>query len=128
MKVGPGPGQYLVRMDGSRRLSLRNRKFLRAFKGVADVMAEADHIIDHNRDQEMEQEARSDVGDGGQIRNDYQQADTFPREETGEGRLVQPPQQVIASSPTPAEGDRRYPRRERRRPEKLKDFEVDLTG
>ena len=34
----PGPRQYAVRMDGSRNVTLRNRKFLRTFNGVADMM------------------------------------------------------------------------------------------
>ena len=29
-----------IRMEGSRNVSIRNRKFLRTFKGVADMMAE----------------------------------------------------------------------------------------
>ena len=40
VEVGPGPRQYAVRMDGSRNVSLRNRKFLRTFNGVADMMAD----------------------------------------------------------------------------------------
>ena len=31
---------YAVRMDGSRNITLRNRKFLRTFYGVADMMAD----------------------------------------------------------------------------------------
>ena len=41
VEIGPGPTQYAVRMDGSRNVSIRNRKFLRTFNGVADMMAEA---------------------------------------------------------------------------------------
>ena len=41
VEVGPGPRQYAVRMDGSRNVTLRNRKFLRTFNGVADMMADA---------------------------------------------------------------------------------------
>ena len=40
VEVGPGPRQYAVRMDGSRNVTLRNRKFLRTFNGVADMMAD----------------------------------------------------------------------------------------
>ena len=36
VEVGPGLRQYAVRMDGSRNVTLRNRKFLRTFNGVAD--------------------------------------------------------------------------------------------
>ena len=128
MEVGPGPGQYLVKMDGSRRLSLRNRKFLRTFKGVADVMAEADRKIDQNRDPVIEQVVQGDAAEGVQVQEDHQQAAALPPEETGEAGPVQPSQQV--NSPSRAEtGDgRKYPRRERRRPDKLKDFEIEITG
>ena len=34
--TGPGPRQYLVRTDGSVRVTLRNRKFLRTCKTVAE--------------------------------------------------------------------------------------------
>ena len=40
VEVGPGPRQYAVRMDGSRKVTLRNRKFLRTFNGVADIIAD----------------------------------------------------------------------------------------
>ena len=33
VETGPGPRQYTVRMDGSRNVSIRNRKFLRPFPG-----------------------------------------------------------------------------------------------
>ena len=31
VEIGPGPRQYTVRMDRSRNVSIRNRKFLRTF-------------------------------------------------------------------------------------------------
>ena len=34
IETGPGSRQYAVRMDGSRNVSIRNRKFLRTFTGV----------------------------------------------------------------------------------------------
>ena len=40
VEVGPGPRQYAVRMDGSKNVTLRNRKFLRTFNGVADMTAD----------------------------------------------------------------------------------------
>ena len=40
VETGPGPRQYDVRMDGSRNVSIRNKKFLRSFTEVADMMAE----------------------------------------------------------------------------------------
>ena len=115
-------------MDGSRRLSLRNRKFLRTFKGVADVVAEADRNTDHNRGPEVGQGVQSDAAEGGQVQEDHQQAAALPPEETGEVGPVQPSQQVNAPSRTETGDGRKYPRRERRRPNKLKDFEVEITG
>ena len=38
---GGSTSWYAVRMDGSRNVTLRNRKFLRTFNGVADMMAVA---------------------------------------------------------------------------------------
>ena len=40
VEVVPGPRQYAVRMDGSRNVTLRNRKFVRTFNGVADMVAD----------------------------------------------------------------------------------------
>ena len=40
VEVGPGPRQYAMKMDSSRNVSLRNRKFLRTSNGVADMMAD----------------------------------------------------------------------------------------
>ena len=40
VETGPGPRKYAVSMDGSRNVSIRNRKFLRTFTGVANMMAE----------------------------------------------------------------------------------------
>ena len=39
VKTGPGTRQYHVRMDGSRNVSVRNKQFLRKFKGVSDFLA-----------------------------------------------------------------------------------------
>ena len=41
VEIRPGPRQYAVRMDRSRNVSIRNRKFLRTFNGVADMMVDA---------------------------------------------------------------------------------------
>ena len=46
VETGPGPRQYAVRMDGSRNVSLRNRKYLRSFTGVSDIMA--DDVVHSN--------------------------------------------------------------------------------
>ena len=129
VEVGPGPGQYLVKMDGSRRLSLRNRKFLRTFKGVADVVAESDHLIDPQRGQAVGQDdlqMQGDVGETVQPQADHQQV--LPPGDTEEVGPGHQPQQIDTPGPAETGGDKRYPRRERRRPAKLKDFEVDITG
>jgi len=58
VETGPGPRQYAVRMDGSRNVSIRNRKFLRPFTGVADMTADRDLTSDSIPQQ------RSDERDG----------------------------------------------------------------
>ena len=40
--TGPGLRQYPERMDGSRNVNIRNRKFLRTFTEVEDMMADDD--------------------------------------------------------------------------------------
>ena len=46
IEKGQGPRQYLVRMDGSRRICLINRKFLRKMTAVADIPDPSPHIPD----------------------------------------------------------------------------------
>ena len=49
VETEPGPRKYAVRMDGSRNVSIKNRKILRTFTGVADMMAEdipQQHMVD----------------------------------------------------------------------------------
>ena len=58
VETGPGPRQYAVRMDGSRNVSIGNRKFLRTFTMVADMMAED---VDQTR---RSQSATVDQGGG----------------------------------------------------------------
>ena len=91
-------------------------------------MAEADRNIEHNRGPVEGQDVQGDAGAGAQVQEDHQQAEAFPPEETGEVGPVQPSQLVNAPSRTEAGEGRKYPRRERRRPDKLKDFEVEITG
>ena len=67
-EIGPGLRQYAVRMDGSRNVSIRNRKFLRTFNGVADMMADA--IVPQQQpgdgDGPVYQPVRQEEVDGGQ--------------------------------------------------------------
>ena len=46
IEKGQGPRQYLVRMDGSRRICLINRKFLRKMTAVADIPDPSPNIPD----------------------------------------------------------------------------------
>ena len=46
IEKGAGPRQYLVRMDGSRRISLINRKFLRKMTAVADIPDPIHELVD----------------------------------------------------------------------------------
>ena len=68
VEVGPGHRHYAVRMDGSRNVSLRNRKFLRTFNGVSDMMA--DEIVPRQQlgegDGPVRQPVRQEGADGGQ--------------------------------------------------------------
>ena len=68
VEIGPGPRQYAVRMDRSRNVSIRNRKFLRTFNGVADMMADA--IVPQQQpgdgDGPVYQPVRQEEVDGGQ--------------------------------------------------------------
>ena len=128
VEVGPGPGQYLVKMDGSRKLTLRNRKFLRTFKGVADVVAESDHLIDPQKEQVVGQDdqVQGEVRETVQPQADHQQV--LPPGDTEEVGPGHQPQQVDTPGLVETGGEKKYPRRERRRPAKLRDFEVDITG
>ena len=40
VEIGLGPRKYALRMDGSRNMGIRNRRFLGLFNLVADIMAE----------------------------------------------------------------------------------------
>ena len=145
VEVGPGPRQYMVRMDGSRNVSLRNRKFLRPFVGVSDVMAgghDLPAVKEHGghggKDSAVQIAARPSHAIGPQV-DEVKYVPTLVPED----RNIQPssqepvpapvqtpahtPAQSPASSPASVDGPR-YPRRERRLPAKLKDFEVEVSG
>ena len=133
---GPGPRQYYIRMDGSRRVSLRNRKFLRKSTAVADLVNQTPESED---DQAVRQGARmldrEDIGDrpardnltypqGVDLPRDFGESESSP----GPGNIAQECIRGETSvGQTPGGEDlvgKRYPTRERKMNVKLKDFEV----
>ena len=134
VETGPGPRQYAVRMDGSRNVSIRNRKFLRPYTGVADVLAEevvhsspvAQQYQDSGDDRANqtvrqeeevgEQPQAVDIGGGDNGMNITVQQESLP--------VIQRSQNA---SGTAGEGPR-YPPRVRRKPLRFKDFEMDESG
>ena len=125
--LGPGPRQYYIRMDGSRRVSLRNRKFLRKNKAVADLLnqipATGDNITTESED--IGDTPANDTSESqqgiGQFDESLQQESpqTQLTRETGDEQS-QESQSQEESSPV----GRRYPVRERRINTKLMDYEV----
>ena len=133
---GPGPRQYYVRMDGSRRVSLRNRKFLRKSTAVADlvnqtpVLENDDAVWQGTRVPDME-----DIGDrsardnltyqhGADVPGDIGVSESLP----GPENVAQEYNRVETSGGQTPDGEevvrKRYPARERKMNVKLKDFEV----
>ena len=113
IEVGPGPRQYAMRMDGSRNVTLRNRKFLRTFNGVTDLMA--DDNIPQQQPGEGEVQVRQPVNQAG--------ADVGRVQVVRDVTMLA---QAVDGAMT--EGQTRYPRRERRIPAKYKDFEMGEGG
>ena len=141
VEVGPGPRQYAVRMDGSRNVTLRNRKFLRTFNGVADMMADDTpkpmawednecHSTSKNLPGPGERVRQKGVDDGrdqavqgGAAREVTQQAQEADGAVVGED--VREVTQQAQEADGAVVGERtRYPRRERRVPVRYKDFET----
>ena len=144
VEMGPGPRQYYVRMDGSRRVSLRNRKYLRKSTAVADVLNQ-DMVEDKSQQPEHSTAAapRSpSIPQQSLSSNLYDHDQTAGRvlpqpndDQTSTNQLLEIPlPEVTAPVPAPApqsldrgaggEGERRYPVRERKQNVKLRDFEV----
>ena len=134
VETGPGPRQYAVRMDGSRNVSIRNRKFLRPFTGVADMMADNDALDDtvpqqHSDDRDDRAEAslivRQEASGGAQ-------SDTVdivaPDDVTAEEIPLTPSSQVQDAGRTDIGVSHRYPGRFRRKPARFKDYEMDDSG
>ena len=126
VETGPGPRQYAVRMDGSRNVSLRNRKYLRSFTGVSDVMA--DDVVHSNT---IPQQHPSEV-DGQVVSQEGavgEESQAVDHEESTAEQVTLPtvPQDQDASGAAAGEGHR-YPRRVRRKPSRFKDFEMDDSG
>ena len=126
--LGPGPRQYYIRMDGSRRVSLRNRRFLRKNKAVADLLnqipATGDNITTESEDigdtpANYTSESQQGIG---QFNESLQRESpqTQLTMETGDEQSQEEGQSQEGSSPV----GRRYPVRERRMNTKLMDYEV----
>ena len=132
VETGPGPRQYAVRMDGSRNVSIRNRKFLRPFSGVADMMAED---VAHNSpvsqqhpgdgDVQVHQTVRQEEAGGGQSQAVGVGGDDSGMDNTAD-QVTSPAQPRSQDMDGADAGESpRYPRRERRKPIRFKDFEMD---
>ena len=123
VEIGPGQRQYAVRMDGSRNVSIRNRKFLRTYIGVADLMSddvpqqhpheESGPAAQMIRQEEVsvDQPQAVDLG-GGDNRGD-KTAEQQPLS-------TMPAGQDTGGAETGA--SRRYPGRERKKPSRFKDL------
>ena len=126
--LGPGPRQYYIRMDGSRRVSLRNRRFLRKNKAVADLLNQIPATVDNSiteseniGDTQANDTSESQQGIG-QFNESLQRESpqTQLTMETGDEQSQEEGQSQEESSPV----GRRYPVRERRINTKLMDYEV----
>ena len=136
IEAGPGPRQYLVRMDGSRRLSLRNRKFLRQCRAVADIPSVA---LDDDVTPTAGTPAQQAVPDIQQTQvvdvpgpnpREVPERERQVVQETPAVQLDTPVQPVGAQQEARGaqggEGERRYPRRDRRQNVRLKDYQVEM--
>ena len=130
--VEAGPRQYSVRVDGSRNGSIRNRNFLKTFKRVADMMAE-DVPQQHPDDEDgpAAQIIRQEEVDGDQSKT----IDLGGGDNGGNSIAEKVPLPALPLLPqgrdargTNAGEDRRYPGREKRKPTKFSDFEIDKSG
>ena len=133
VEKGKGPRQYLVRMDGSGRITLRNRKFLRKCHSFADSpypdLLPTDPVVHGDQDQ-ARRTVEADPGSpgGGQ----EQRVDLTPPQEHPPVRQ-EVEEQVQVPLPSPAtpvsrpEG-RRYPNRNRKQNVRLADYEVNVEA
>ena len=100
--MGPGPRQYLVRTDGSGRLTLRNRKLLRTCKTVAEPPF---HVPLTTEFQHSSEEPDSTLTDDPAIQNS-----TLPHDEDlkipESTSDAAPQQQIIQPQPAPSKAPR----------------------
>ena len=134
VETGPGPRQYAVRMDGSRNVSIRNRKFLRPFTGVADLMADqdapSDAVLQQHSDKregcaEASQLLRQEALGGAQ--SDTVDTVTPNNDVTAELISSSPLSQSEDASGTATGEIHRYPGRVRKRPARFNDYEMDSS-
>ena len=133
MEKGKGPRQYLVRMDGSGRITLRNRKFLRKCHSLADSpypdLLPTGPVVCGDQDQ-----VRRPVVADPEVHGlgHEERVDLTPPQEPPVARQG-PEQQVQSPVPSPAtpvlrpEG-RRYPVRNRKQNVRLSDYEVNVEA
>ena len=133
VEKGKGPRQYLVRMDGSGRITLRNRKFLRKCHSFADSpypdLLPTGPVVCGDQDQ-VRRPAVADPEVPGL--GHEERVDLTPPQEPPVARQG-PEQQVQSPVPSPAtpvlrpEG-RRYPIRNRKQNVRLSDYEVNVEA
>ena len=138
VEKGAGPRQYLVRMDGSGRISLRNRRFLRKCSSFADspypslVVPEPPPANPKLKDQSGPKQVTLEpapvqmVPDQGVMGEATVEEQILPRV-TEQINLPEPPvtvQQEITGGME--EGARRYPKRNRKPNVRLNDYVVEV--
>ena len=131
IEKGQGPRQYLVRMDGSRRICLINRKFLRKMTAVADIPDPNPNIPDTPVMTQTTSNGsapivpvQEDEGHAGHTTREIQTplqpvVDTPVYQVTEENR-----QQDVGSEHGQVGTERRYPVRNRQTNVRLKEFEL----
>ena len=147
VEKGKGPRQYLVRMDGSGRITLRNRKFLRKCHSFADSpypdLLPTDPVVLGEQDQTRRPVGAAPESPG--LGREGRVGLAPPQEHPTVGQEVEEQVQVPVQSPatpvskpatpvprpaTPVsrpEG-RRYPNRNRKQNVRLADYEVNVEA
>ena len=134
VEKGRGPRQYLVRMDGSGRISLRNRKFLRKCLSFADspypALTSPDPAVGVDQGQ-----VRQPVATEPQIPGqDYEGRIEFalpqehpPVRQQREEQIQPPAPEPVIPAVVPPE-ERRYPTRNRRKNVRLTGYDVNVEA
>ena len=136
VEMGKGPRQYMVKMDGSGQVSLRNRKFLRKTQAVADA-PDIEYLLTPGVDRagvegrQGDQEDLREQDDVLQVPAGMPQMPARPGpgvEETSSQLMDLVPTEEVQDVPGVGqgmpEGGRRYPARQRKENVRLKDYEV----